>query len=119
MLGDTITITYNTVAKVLSKINQDSYSSEYYLREATGEFRLRFRHQYESAKSGMNPVERHNLELSYTVFGATPELDRTYIQSATFRFMKGSDAVVERNVGLASVGWQNSANIDKLLGWES
>lgn len=37
--GATITITVNGVAKALNRINQDGYTSEYYLREATMEWR--------------------------------------------------------------------------------
>ena len=43
MFTDTLTVTINAVAKVMVRVNQDGYSSEYRLKETDGEFRLRDR----------------------------------------------------------------------------
>lgn len=46
--GATITVSYGGANKVLNRINQDNYGSEYYLREATIDYRMKIRHSKES-----------------------------------------------------------------------
>lgn len=58
MIGDTITFTVNAVAKVLNKINQDSYSADYFLREASAEYTARVSHQI---PKGSQTVEIHTV----------------------------------------------------------
>lgn len=65
--GATLTVTINSVAKVLNRINQDNYGSEYMLRSSTEEFRMKIRHSKENSKTG-TVYERHNMELTHTVF---------------------------------------------------
>ncbi len=50
MLANTLTLTVNSVAKVLTRINQDNYGSEYRLLSATERYTLKIRHQ--SQKTG-------------------------------------------------------------------
>lgn len=67
MLGDTLTITLDGsggTAKVLPKVNQDGYSSEYYLDETTQWFRCKIRHTADTVKAGALPVERHTVTFS-------------------------------------------------------
>lgn len=119
MLGDTITFTINAVAKTLKKINQDSYSSEYLLREATGEYRAKVRHSNEKAVIRGERMSRHNVELSYTNYG-TNQLDDGYaiIASTTIRNPANADAVAvdQLSDGLAAFV---SANGVALVNWES
>jgi len=79
MLTDPQSATFTLGAKTLVRINQDQYSSEYYLRELDAEYRLRIRHS-KSAPSAKNPLglERHNAELSETFFptSTVPEFTR-------------------------------------------
>lgn len=117
MFADTLTITVNTVAKVLVKINQDAYASEYMLREATQQFVLRIRHT-EVNRNGAS-VDRHNVEITQTIFAtesaaeivrkvyvvievAKSDLD-TYLSTAMADFLKLSSPAV----------------LTKLIGWES
>lgn len=44
MLGDTISVTYDTVAKVLSRVKQDGYGAEYYLDDTTKRFYMTVKH---------------------------------------------------------------------------
>jgi hypothetical protein len=76
--GSTLTLTINSVSKVLNKINQDGYGSEYLLRSATEEYRAKVRHSIESAKNGKEPFERHQVEVTQTIFATdtTPEIVR-------------------------------------------
>lgn len=79
MLGNTIALTIAGASKTLTLINNDSYGSEYYLRESTQEFRMKIRHS--KAKVNSVSVDRHNVELTRLVFAtaSTPEYeDKTY-----------------------------------------
>lgn len=67
----TITFTVNAVAKVLNRINQDKYSSEYFLRSATESYRAFIRHTTIPAKGSVPKQDRHSVEFIHTVF-ATP-----------------------------------------------
>nr|UJQ85454.1 MAG: putative coat protein [Leviviridae sp.] len=76
----TFTITVNAVAKILNRINQDNYGSEYLLREALQEFRMKVRHSKQKpAKAGARDLDRHNLEITQTIFavGDVLEIVRT------------------------------------------
>lgn len=76
MLGNTLTITVATVPYVLTKINQDSYASEYLYRDADEEFTAKVRHST-TTKSGVK-YDRHNFELRHKVYATltTAELNR-------------------------------------------
>lgn len=118
MLGDTITITVNAVAKALKKINQDSYSSEYLLREVDGEYRLKVRHSTDKGTIRGEIMDRHNVELSRTVFGTSPDDGYTVIVSSTLR---NPQRVAGVEVDQISDGLADfvKANGVLLVGWES
>lgn len=118
MFGDSITLTVNAVAKTLKKINQDSYSSEYLLRESTGEFRLKVRHSKEKALLRGESMERHNVELAYTLFGVTPDDGYTVVVSTTFRNPQRITGVEVDQYSDALADWVK-ANGVLLTDWES
>lgn len=119
MLGDTITITHNAVSKVLSKINQDNYSSEYLLRSATDEFRIKVRHNNESSAKGEVPFERHNIELRVTTFATLVVPQVEHLTSVTIRTRKGSSPTDCLLAAKAQLGFLSDANVTKLIAWES
>lgn len=118
MLGDSITITVNAVAKAMKKINQDSYSSEYLLRETTGEYRLKVRHSNEKTPQGGNPMDRHNVEFTRVVFGDGTTPSSTTVVSTTIRNPRNADAVVVDQLSDGLADWIK-ANGALLVGWES
>jgi len=62
MLGTTLTITLDGsggTAKVLPLINQDGYSSEYFLDEGLITYRAKVRHSRDTVKAGTQPFDRH------------------------------------------------------------
>jgi hypothetical protein len=64
MLGTTLTITMNGsggTAKVLPLINQDGYSSEYFLDEGLITYRAKVRHSRDNVKAGTQPFDRHTV----------------------------------------------------------
>lgn len=77
--GATLTITVNAVAKVLNRINQDNYGSEYLFRGTTEEYRVQIRHNKESNVPGVTRKDRHFVKVIHTVFavpGVSPQIDR-------------------------------------------
>lgn len=72
MFADPITITVATVDKILVRINQDQYSSEYLLRSTTDEYRLRIRNTSYLDRKRNVLVDRHNVEFSRTIFPVAP-----------------------------------------------
>lgn len=118
MIGETITITYNAVAYTLERINQDNYSSEYFKRDATQEFRLRIRHTNESVRPGQRPYERHNVELTRTVYD-TVNGDKVYQSYQIIRLQKGTDPDAAELMAKSLCGLATDAFIDKIVGWQS
>ena len=76
-IADPLVITINGNAKSLNKINQDSFGSEFLLRETLQEIRAKVRHS--KMKAGANGIahERHNFEVTVTVF-ATDTVPEDY-----------------------------------------
>jgi hypothetical protein len=94
MFNNTLTLTVNSVAKVLTRINQDNYGSEYKLVSATEQFVLKIRHSKQTSKNSAGtpiPFDSHNVFVEHTVFGTptVPEVVRT--ASVTVRVQKGDD----------------------------
>jgi hypothetical protein len=121
MFSDTLTITINSVAKVLTRINQDGYSSEYHLRETTGSFTLRIRNTSFSDKArGGVVVERHNVELTELVYPVAPA---TVSLKRKAYFVLENDQVdsvtASLNFDLGFLAFGTSANVTKLLNKES
>lgn len=119
MLGDTVSITVNAVAKTLAKINQDGYSSEYYLRETLQEFRMKVRHTKDRPSKDGVQVDRHNVEVTQTIYATptTPEIIRRVYGVITNRF--SDDAAAVGHLQVALNGFMTAANVAKLANWES
>lgn len=120
MFGDTITITINSVAKVLNRINQDSYGSEYFLRGTDDEFRLKIRHTSYSDRSRKVLVDRHNVELTQTVYAVAPATVNRIRKSYAVLENERADGVNDpRDFDLGFIGFFSSTNVVKLLNYES
>jgi hypothetical protein len=48
-------------AKVLPLINQDGYSSEYFLDDTTVTYRAKVRHSRDTVRAGTQPFDRHSI----------------------------------------------------------
>jgi hypothetical protein len=120
MFADPAVVTINAVAKNLVRINQDKYSSEYLLRTATEEFRLSLRNTSYTDKKRNVVIDRHNAELIHTVFPVAPAttsiVRKVY---AVVENQQGDTLVDPRNTALGLFAYLNSANIDKLMNFES
>lgn len=90
MFANTLTITINAVANVLTRVNQDNYGSEYVKKTATDVMTLKFRNSVESPK-GESKVDRHNMLFEHRVFATTTVPERLYTMSAVIRIRDGGD----------------------------
>lgn len=64
MLGSTLTVTLDGsggTAKILPLVNQDNYSSEYYLDETLVWFKAKVRHSTDTVKAGTQKFDRHTV----------------------------------------------------------
>lgn len=89
MLANTLTLTINSVAKVLTRINQDNYGSEYRLTTASERIVLKFRHASQTVKG--NVFDQHNAVVEWTKIPAAPAVPLVLTASITLRGQYGSD----------------------------
>lgn len=69
MLGDTLTLPQDASSIVLNKIDDSKpYTSEYHLNDGTSEVRTIVRHSKTKATATKPSFDRHNVEVSRTVF---------------------------------------------------
>jgi len=118
MFADPITITVNAVAKALVRINQDTYGSEYFLREATQEWRLKIRNTSYNNSAGQL-VDRHNFEFTNTVYATGTALAIPRKIYAVAENLRSDTTTDPLNAFVGFVGFLTSANITKALNYES
>jgi hypothetical protein len=119
MLGNTLTLPCSGGDVVMTKINQDGYSSEYLFRDATSQHRARIRHTKTAAKADRPSYDRHNFEVVQTVFaaGEVAEYERKFYFVIEHL---PSDTSVEIADGTADLCIATAnAFLASLLGWES
>lgn len=125
MLGTSLTITLNGsggTAKVLPLINQDGYSSEYYLDDTTVTYRAKVRHSRDTVKAGSQGFDRHVVTFTRYVkpteaipLGSTTEViytirnDPNGVSSDIIDLSEAMSFYMVNAGGIAA----------KLLGWES
>lgn len=121
--ADTITITVNSVAKVLTRVNSgQDYASEYRLRGTADEFRLRIRHStyFDKANRPGVTINRHNVELIHTVFPVAPStipvIRKSYV---VLEEAANDDVTAVGYFDAGFVGFLTAPNTTKLLNYES
>lgn len=125
MLGSSLTITLDGsggTAKVLPLINQDGYSSEYFLDDTTVTYRAKVRHSKDNVKSGGQSFDRHNVTFSrYTKptealpLGSLSEI--TYIIRNDPNGVSGE--IIDLSEAMSFYMVKAGGIAAKLLGWES
>lgn len=73
--GSTLTFTIDGNAVTLNRINQDGYSSEYFVRDSTGEYRCKVSHSTFTRKKNAALCDRHIVDLTQTIYGVGDEKD--------------------------------------------
>jgi hypothetical protein len=121
MFADPTVITINAVAKNLIRINQDGYSSEYLLKEATGEYRARIRNSsYNDKTRGGKQVDRHNIELIYMIYPVAPAIYPTIRKDYhVFEMDVGDDAALMAKLVAGLSAFVSEANATKMINFES
>ena len=125
MLGTTLTITLDGsggTAKVLPLINQDGYSSEYYLDDGLVTYRAKVRHSRDSVKAGSQPFDRHTVTFERYVKPVAPATLGSLSQvTLTIRNDPAGVAADIIDVSEAMSFYMVKAGgiAAKLLGWES
>jgi hypothetical protein len=104
-------------AKSLVRVNQDNYGSEYLLREATQEFRVKVRHTRETPKAGQTQLERHNFELTQTIFGTSGAPDKVRQCYIVLRNEKNDTAADVADLGEALSYYMDNAHFLDLISW--
>jgi len=124
MLGTTLTITLDGsggTAKVLPLINQDGYSSEYYLDDGLITYRAKVRHSSDTVKAGAQKFDRHTVTftryLKPTTTAAGSQSEVTFIvrndpNGTASDIIDVSEAMSFYMVKAGGIA-------AKLLGWES
>ena len=122
--GSTVTITINSVAKVLNRVSDsEPYSSEYMLRSSTDEYRVKIRHVHLDPK-GIEPlargVDRHVVEFTHVTFATatTREIRR---RLSTLMELQGADDVAAASLDFMGVlaYLNNTTRVDDQLAWLS
>lgn len=115
-----LVVTINSVAKNLARINQDNYGSEYYLREATQDFRMKIRHQKEALQKTGNQFDRHNVELTQTIFATVAgEPDNVITTYLVLRARPTEPDVKQGQLVVALGDLLTSTMVTDLVGWQS
>lgn len=124
MLGSSLTITLDGsggTAKVLPLINQDGYSSEYYLDDTTVTYRAKVRHSTDNVKAGSQAFDRHTVTFSRYLKpdGDTPGS----LSEVSFTIRNDPNGTASDIIDVAeamSFYMVKAGGISaKLLGWES
>nr|UJQ85739.1 MAG: putative coat protein [Leviviridae sp.] len=125
MLGNTITITLDGsggTAKTLPLINQDGYSTEYFLDDTTVTYRAKVRHSRDKVKTGSQSVDRHTV--SFERFLKPTDLVPLGSKS-TVTFVIANDPngvpsdIIDCSEAMSFYMVKAGGIAAKLLGWES
>ena len=125
MLGTTLTITLDGsggTAKVLPLINQDGYSSEYFLDEGLVTYRAKVRHSRDTVKAGTQPYDRHTLTFTRFVKPTSTILlgSQTEISFTIRTDPNGVAAdIIDMSEAMSFYMVKAGGIAAKLLGWES
>ena len=124
MLGTSLVLTLDGsggTAKTLPLINQDGYSSEYYLDDGTVTYRAKVRHSRDSVKVGSQAYDRHTvtftryLKPTTTAVGSQSEISFTIRNDPNGVAGDIIDVAEAMSFYMVKAGGISA----KLLGWES
>lgn len=119
MIGDTIGITYNAVAKTLAKVNQDGYSADYFLDDSANLLRFTMKISH-TLPTKTNPGESHLMKLSVEELDASGTVIRTAHSWGVLRTDGAPQSLVlSQRTQAALLTALTVANTNKMLGRES
>jgi hypothetical protein len=109
-------------AKVLPLINQDGYSSEYFLDEGLITYRAKVRHSRDTVKAGTQPYDRHVVTFTRFVKPTTaiPLGSQTEVSYTVRTDPNGVSAdIIDLSEAMSFYMVKAGGIAAKLLGWES
>lgn len=125
MLGTSLTMTLDGsggTAKILPLINQDGYSSEYFLDDNTVTYRAKVRHSRDNVRPGTQPFDRHSVTFSRFVkptdlipLGSLSEITLTIRSDPN----GASSDIIDVSEAMSFYMVKAGGIAAKLLGWES
>lgn len=125
MLGTSLVITLDGsggTAKTLPLINQDGYSSEYFLDDTTVTYRAKVRHSRDTVKAGTQKFDRHTVTFSRFV-KPTSSTPLGSLSEVTFIIRCDPDGVssdiIDVSEAMSFYMVKAGGIAAKLLGWES
>lgn len=125
MLGTTLTITLDGsggTPKVLPLVNQDGYSSEYFLDEGLITYRAKVRHSRDTVKAGTQPYDRHTVTFIRFV---KPVVSGSIGSQSEITFTLRNDPngtqsdIIDVSEAMSFYMVKAGGIAAKLLGWES
>lgn len=125
MLGSSLVITLDGsggTAKTLPLINQDGYSSEYYLDDTTVTYRAKVRHSRDTVKAGSQPYDRHVVTFTRYVkpTEALPLGSQSEISFTIRNDPNGTSSdIIDMSEAMSFYMVKAGGIAAKLLGWES
>ncbi len=125
MLGSTLVITLDGsggTAKTLPLINQDGYSSEYFLDDTTVTYRAKVRHTKDNVKVGTQPFDRHTVTFSRFV-KPTEAIPLGSLSEVIFTIRNDPNGttgdIIDTSEAMSFYMVKAGGIAAKLLGWES
>jgi len=124
MLGTSLTLTLNGsggTAKVLPLINQDGYTSEYYLDDTLVTYRAKVRHSQDNVKAGTQAYDRHVVTFTrYVKPTSTAPGSQSEISFTIRNDPNGVPSdIIDVSEAMAFYMVNAGGIASKLLGWES
>lgn len=124
MLGTTLTLTLDGsggTAKVLPLINQDGYSSEYFLDDTLVTYRAKVRHSRDSVKAGSQSYDRHSVTFTrYVKPTSTLPSSQSEVTFTVRNDPNGTISdIVDVSEAMSFFMVKAGGIATKLLGWES
>jgi hypothetical protein len=124
MLGSTLVVTLDGsggTAKTLPLVNQDGYSSEYFLDDTTVTYRAKVRHSHDTVKAGSQAFDRHVVTFIRYLkpVGSTPG-SQSEISFTIRNDPNGTTSdVIDVSEAMSFYMVKAGGIATKLLGWES
>lgn len=112
MLPSTITLTIATGAdRILNRVNQDNYGSEYKYSDATEAISMKIRHSVDSVDSDGITMMRHNVFVERVVYPTPVALMKKFTSTVTLRHGKTDDPAASAAITKGLATWISGTTI--------
>lgn len=112
MFPSTITITVApSTDRILNRVNQDNYGSEYHFANATESVVLKIRHSVDSRDGDGMTMKRHNVFIERVVFPTATDSMKKFTSTTTFRHGEWNDPQAAASLTDGLVDWLGSGTV--------